>query len=291
MLQLCCESLIVSLYFKITLIEQPRSPDLDVHNIIKINLNTYLKQMQRLIIILGYVICLTGWSLSSYGYSVPFRYNQHYFKPKADCELELDYTYYDLCYSLTHRQSLWAKHEVTPEQVKGKQKRTNNFKADDRLTDPVDPDDYRRSGFDRGHLVPAGDMKQNFTAMSESFFMTNMTPQNPSFNSGIWNTLEAHVRDEVLKLGAAIVITAPVLLKTQIYPRLKTNISIPDYFYKIIFFQEQLQMHAYLIPNAPSEGSKFTDYKVTVKEIEDLTGIDFFYELESNLQLKLETQI
>lgn len=241
--------------------------------------------MLRLFVMYAYI----AWASIAYGHPIP---SSSTFKPHNSlCDLELSYSYYDLCYSLFHRQALWTKHELTPTQVKGKQKRTNNFRSDERLTHPVLPGDYRHSGFDRGHLVPAADMKLNYTSMSETFYMTNMSPQDSSFNSGIWNALEAHIRNEVLKLGPAIIITAPILLEGAKYPKIKTLISVPSHFYKIAYYYQQPLMKAYLIPNAPTNGQKYQDFKVTVKDIETLTGYDFFSELEDSLENALESQI
>lgn len=215
-----------------------------------------------------------------------YEYN---FKPKAPCDLELAYTHYQLCYSNTHRVSKWTMHELTLAQIKGTQARTNDFKADPRVIQPVYEDDYRRSGYDRGHLVPAADMRLNQQAMSETFFMTNMTPQDPGFNSGIWNSLEAHIRKEVERLGPALVITAPVLLEQQDYPMIRSRVSIPSEFYKIAYFYQDQSMQAYLIPNRHAQGQSFKSFKTTVRSIEALTGIDFFSELPDELQEHLET--
>ena len=213
------------------------------------------------------------------------------FKPKAPCDLELEYTYYQLCYSPKHRISKWAMHELTLAQIKGSQDRTNDFRPDLSIDDPVFGNDYRRSGFDRGHLVPAADMRLNFQAMSETFYMTNMTPQNPGFNSGVWNSLEAHIRKEVEHLGPALIITAPVLMETESYPMIRSEVSIPDEFYKIAYFYKNQSMQAYLIPNTHAQGKSFRTFSVSVRDIEDLTGIDFFSELPDDLENTLESNV
>lgn len=213
---------------------------------------------------------------------------QYDFKPKAYCDYEIEYTYYQLCYSKKHRQAFWALHELTPEQIKGPQARTNDFKADYRFPDPVEAFNFKNSGFDRGHLVPAGDMKLNRVSMSDSFYMTNMSPQNPGFNSGVWNALEGDIRKDVLKLGSAIIVTAPILLRHESYPMIKSGISVPNAFYKIAYFYHVKLMKAYLIPNEHARGKKFYEFKTNVDFIEQITGIDFFSELEDTLEATLE---
>lgn len=206
--------------------------------------------------------------------------------PSGYCLTRVDYARYTLCYEHEHRQALWTKHTLTVEMIEGKQKRTNNYRADMEMEDPVHPSDYSKSGFDRGHLVPAGDMKLNYQMMSESFYMTNMSPQLSSFNRGIWNTIEDHVRDLVQEYGTAHVITAPVLedglLKT------KKGISIPKWFYKIAYFPDIKKAKAFLIQNQKHKTHDVSLFQVTVDEIESFTGLDFFADLPDSVEDKME---
>lgn len=209
---------------------------------------------------------------------------------KSHCDQVLKHRYLELCYQSEHRLSLWASHILTERQIRGRQSRTDNYRKDPLVIEnPVEASDYRRSGFDRGHLVPAADMKQNYVAMSESFFMTNMTPQRPGFNRGIWQSLERLTRKLVLSQGTAQVVTAPVL-KAGL-PKLKKAISIPEKFYKIIFWPDKKLMLAFLIPNQSQSGLKPSDFQVTVDEIEQVTGLDFFSYLSDSLEEELEGSI
>ena len=109
----------------------------------------------------------------------------------------INHKYYDLCYNFKYKLSKWTSYTLTDQMLKGKTLRTNNFKPDPHLANaelPATSNDYKYSGYDRGHLVPAGDMKVNLKAMNESFYMTNMAPQLPSFNRGVWKKLENQVR-------------------------------------------------------------------------------------------------
>lgn len=206
------------------------------------------------------------------------------------CDVELQNTYYETCYSVVHKQSLWAFHELTEELIKGKQDRTNNFKSDSRVKNPVNPSDYKGSGFDRGHLVPAADMKLSYQTMSETFLMTNMIPQNPSLNSGIWSQLENQIRSDVLKFGPAFIVTAPLLQSSAAYPKLHSGVSIPSHIYKIAYFYESQMMKAFLIPNEkPLKGVKTKDFQVSVDHLESLTGFDFYPGLPDSLEATLES--
>lgn len=209
------------------------------------------------------------------------------FSPQGQCEQVLDYEYYSLCYSSEHRQALWTFHLLTKKSIQGKQGRTNDFRRDDRALDSVGSREYKGSGYDRGHMVPAGDMKLSRMAMSESFYMTNMSPQNPSFNRGIWKSLESRVRSHVARWGEAYVVTAPVLEAGL--RRIWSDVSIPSWYYKIAYYPDKQLIVAHLLPNQRrEEGKKLEDYKVSVDELEALTGIDFFAELPDELEEELE---
>lgn len=211
-------------------------------------------------------------------------------KPLGHCELELEYTYYSLCYSEDHRQALWAFHHLNEDLIQGPQNRINDYKRDHSLQNPVGPRDYRRSGFDRGHLVPAADMKLNRLSMTDTFYMTNMSPQRSGFNSGIWRSLEMHIRRQVLRLGEALVVTAPVLLEGENYPTIPSGVSIPKHYYKIAYYPESSFMEAFIIPNESQRGAHVTDFLVSVDELEKLTGLDFYSSLEDQLEDLLEQQ-
>lgn len=232
------------------------------------------------------LVCL----VSSLAYSLGAQ-AQLSLKPTSTCDYSLEYDYYEVCYSEDHFQAFWTFHKLTKESINGNQKRTNNFKRDYRLLDPIGSRDYRGSGFDRGHLVPAGDMKLNHTSMSESFYMTNMSPQISAFNSGVWRALESGIRKEVLKRGDAFVVTAPILNSLINYDRIWSSVSIPDEYYKIVYFPEDQSMIAFLIPNKSQKGHKYTEFRVTVDELEALTGFDFFSELPDELEEMLESEI
>ena len=212
-------------------------------------------------------------------------------EPKGDCDLELSYAYYNICYSPTHRQAIWTYHSLTRSHIQGPQKRINDYKRELRLNDPVGSRDFKGSGFDRGHLVPAGDMKLNRLSMTDTFYMTNMSPQRAGFNSGIWRSLESHIRRQVLSLGEALVVTAPVLLEDEDYNQIQTGVSIPMLYYKIAYYREADMMEAYLIPNATQSGKQIDDFRVSVDEIEELTGYDFYSGLSDEFEERLESRV
>lgn len=126
------------------------------------------------------------------------------------------HTYYTLSYCEKDEQPEWVYYELTSEMVKGRQPRTDDYRTDEKVSSvSAQLEDYKHSGYDRGHLCPAGDMKLNLTSMSESFYLSNMSPQKKDFNAGIWNTLEDRVRKWALTSERIYVVTGGVLTSNK----------------------------------------------------------------------------
>jgi endonuclease G len=201
------------------------------------------------------------------------------------------HTYYTLSYSEKDEQPEWVYYELTSEMVDGRQPRTDDYRPDEKVSSvSAQLEDYNYSGYDRGHLCPAGDMKLNLTSMSESFYLSNMSPQVKEFNAGIWNTLEDQIRRWALTCGRIYVVTGGVLTSNK--GKIGSNgVSIPKYFYKVIYDPRgQGRMIAFLIPNEDSD-KPLQNYIVTVDSLESLTRIDFFPELPVSYENHLESGI
>jgi len=191
-------------------------------------------------------------------------------------------TYFTISYSEEHEQAEWIAYELTRESLElPNVKRTGNFRPDPNVRNgSATPRDYKRSGYDRGHLAPAGDMAFSIEAMSESFYMTNISPQLRKFNGGIWRELEGNVRDWAMQFEKIYVVTGPVLTK-GISKKIGPNkVAVPDEFYKVIldFTEPEIKAIAFIIPNKKSD-NKLDYYAVSVDQVEEITGIDFFYKL------------
>lgn len=197
------------------------------------------------------------------------------------------HSYYELEYSEQHEQALWVYYTLTAANINGTAKRKNNFKNDPLVpTKSASTKDYTGSGYDRGHLCPAASMTINQTAMDESFYMSNMSPQAPSFNRGRWKQLEGQVRDWVLKEKKLHVVTGPIFESNL--GTLGANDTVPGYYYKVIYDPTgEQKMIGFILPNRKIEGSIF-EYVVTVDEVELRTGIDFFYALPDDVENRLE---
>ena len=199
--------------------------------------------------------------------------------------------YYALGYDEKHEQAAWVAYKLEARETRGRTKREDDFRPDPEVTtNTARPSDYSKSGHDRGHLAPAADFKFSKRAMSESFFMSNMSPQKPRFNRGIWKMLEERVRAWVKKDKAYYIVTGPVL-KGKRFRKIgrKTRVSIPKYYYKILLDLEEPEVKAiaFLMENKGSD-KPLSSFVVAIDKIEEMTGLDFFPNLPDDLEKKLE---
>ncbi len=211
-----------------------------------------------------------------------------YFEAGSEVHFHTGFT---LQYSEEHEQSLWVAYLLTDDEVNGTIGRTDNFRADkDIVTGSASLSDYRGSGFDRGHLAPAGDMKWSKNAMSESFFMSNMSPQVPGFNRGIWKKLEEWVRDQADHDEEVYVVTGPILTDGPYETIGDNEVSIPKHYFKVILDIKEPDIKAigFILPNE-SSGSPLSSFVVTIDHIETISGLDFFYLLDNSLEESLES--
>ena len=214
--------------------------------------------------------------------------------PMEDEEI-IDHFAYSLSYSEKHEQAVWITYVLTNKKLKNKKVKRDGFEF---VPDPAikegsaageDYSNIKRKGIDRGHLVPAGDMQWSKIAMQESFYYSNISPQNADFNRGIWKDLEKKVRDWVEQYKAVQVVTGPVLTAT--YKHIGPNkVSIPDYFYKVllIYSDSDTMGIGFIIPNEKSDIDIML-YSVTIDSVETFTGIDFFPSLPDKLEEAVES--
>lgn len=200
--------------------------------------------------------------------------------------------YFVLSYSEVHEQAEWVAYELKKNQLTNQQFDRPYFVQDRKVSaESADWRNYKNSGYDRGHLVPAADRSFDYNAFHETFLTSNISPQNREFNAGIWNRLEQNVRRWANKKNGVFVITGGVL--EDGLPTIgDEEVSVPNEFYKIVIdvFEEKPKLIAFLIPNQPS-GRSYFDFVVSVDEIEAKTGIDFLHHLPDALEFPLEKEI
>lgn len=214
--------------------------------------------------------------------------------PTSTTDLVLDYEHFSLSFSDAHKQSEWMAYELSYDLLDQKvATRHSSFSEDKNIkTGSAKPSDYTKSGYDRGHLVPAADMAFSETGMRQSFLMSNVSPQLPAFNRGVWKELEEQVRDWVKANRHMYIVTGAILTKPEI-DRIGRNkhIPVPSHFYKVLLdlkLPEQKGV-AFIIPNEKST-LPLSDYMVTIDSVETLTGITFFPKLPENLKEQVKSK-
>ena len=205
------------------------------------------------------------------------------------------YSGFSLCFRNSYKDAEWVSYTLTQEKLIKNARRTNKFIEDKNIsTGSAKLSDYKASGYDRGHLAPAADMAWSEQSENESFLMSNMTPQVPQFNRGIWKELESQVRKYAQSLDFLIVATGPVLERQpEEYSAIgQSKVCVPEYFYKVLLAKDKdgnWQSIGFIIPNEKSEQDIFS-YKVCVNEVEARCGIDFFSALDDSIEEEVESQ-
>lgn len=192
-----------------------------------------------------------------------------------------------------HEQPAWVQYIMTGEAVSRRAaKRGDDFRPDPVVpTGSATPQDYTRSGYDRGHLAPAADMSFSGKTMSESFYMSNMSPQTPQFNRGIWSKLEKQVRHFATKEKRIVVVTGPILPAEKTITIGANKVTVPQYYYKVIYDTTPPEkMIGFVLPNKGSSAGLRT-FVVTVDRVEELTGLDFFSAVPKEKQEQMERTI
>lgn len=187
---------------------------------------------------------------------------------------------FTLSYDEEWEQAEWTAHILTRENLQKEwTERSNDFRPDPKVsTQSATDDDYRGSGYDRGHLVPNGDLAWDAAYSSETFLMSNISPQARQFNQGIWRELEETTRDWAKKFGRLYVITGPVMTENPKGTIGRQNrIAIPAAYFKVLLDLEEPELKGigFVIPNQVSFDPLF-NYAKSIDEVEAITGLDFF---------------
>lgn len=201
-------------------------------------------------------------------------------------------------YSDIRGNPLWVNYKIktVPEKTK-RLKRPSGFKSDWRSMNSVTHKDYTHSGYDRGHMAPNYAISSLYgkQAQLETFIMTNITPQKPNLNRKLWQRLEAVEINHFTQLENEVwVTTGTVFTGSKESLKNASHVEIPDAFYKIYAIQTEKQppkLLAFLMPQNVKGNESLAKFVVSIDEIEALTGLDFFHELEDNLENKLEAEI
>ena len=198
-----------------------------------------------------------------------------------------------LSYNCKHLLSNWVSWLLTAERTKGKEKRADNFQPDASIKKgPVAEDsDYRKSGFDRGHMCPAADCKHSRKSQNECFLLSNICPQTHSLNAGDWKELEELTRDWALRYDSIYVVCGPVIERDKAYQTIGENrVTVPERFFKVIWRNvSEKSAHAigFVFDNA-EQNKPLSSYVLTVDEVEKITGINFFSKFPKQVERSAE---
>jgi endonuclease G len=202
-------------------------------------------------------------------------------------EIIQSHTAYSFSYNEIHEQANWVAYLLTKAHLGSGVERSDRFMEDPIVsTGTATNTDYAKSGFDRGHLAPAADMSWSETVMQESFYYSNMSPQMPGFNRGIWKRLEEQVRTWAEILDSIYVVTGPVL--SSELPTIGPNkVSVPKYYFKALISIKAKKGIAFLMPNNKSDFT-ILEYAMSIDQLEKLLDRDLFHALPDPLEQQLE---
>ncbi len=197
---------------------------------------------------------------------------------------------YITSYNKKYKLPNWVTWHLTANHTDGDNKRSNNAWHED--TEVPEPRatiyDYRKSGWSRGHMCPAGDNKWDSDAMYDTFLLTNCCPQNARLNSGDWNEIEMTCRQWADKFGSIYIICGPILLKSKHETIGANRITVPEAFFKVILcLDDDPKGIGFICRN--NDGNRKKDFYVnSIKQIERITGMVFFPNLKDEISVKVK---
>ncbi|XP_066538962.1 nuclease EXOG, mitochondrial-like [Hoplias malabaricus] len=223
--------------------------------------------------------------------------------PLAGAEAR-SYTNHILSYDQSRRIPKWVAEHLSKEKLTGKAERKHcKFKPDPSVPElfTAHNEDYFGSGWSRGHMAPAADNKFSEQSMAETFYLSNIVPQNYENNAGFWNRLEMYCRELANRFSDVWVISGPLTLpqvgedgKKMVSYQLigKDDVAVPTHLYKVILAQKDpsadvLALGAFVVPNVPiSFEHHLKDYQVSLTELERMSGLTFFPKLDKTQHLR-----
>jgi endonuclease G len=198
---------------------------------------------------------------------------------------------YTASYNKETRCPNWVAWVLTADHIEGTTTRKASYREDEEVPIPrATNQDYKGSGWSRGHMCPAGDNKWNRRAMYDSFSLVNVCPQHPKLNSGVWNSIEMDCRKWARKYGEVYIVCGPVWTKGKHETIGENKVAVPEAFFKVVLcLKGEPKGYGVIVRN--TEGNKKKDlYYNSIDEVERMTGIDFFPALDDDVEAKVEAQ-
>ncbi len=261
-----------------------------------------LKQLSLSVIICAISFCNNGYSqtlrIGDGLKGIPNRKHLAFESNKGDSILY--YQGYSVIYSYTYNLpryifNLLSVDQLTLDYTRTPAKRSSSFFTTTLPNGKLSATnrDYLKCGYDRGHMVPAGDFVWNKELKDETFFFTNINPQTPALNRGIWANLENRIRDNVIKHSENAYVVTGAIFNPACLDRIgPDSLCVPVSYFKIVYFEKRKTMFAFLFDNTVDryEGD-ITDFQVSVDFIEQITGEDFFDLLDDEPEGKMESVV
>ncbi|MDC6351236.1 DNA/RNA non-specific endonuclease [Zeaxanthinibacter sp. PT1] len=256
----------------------------------------------RLIYSIVLILCVIGFWLFDNFYTPAVYSDEHtveavevfpeYYLPGPGGGELVVHSHYMLSYNETHEQAEWVAYSLHKDHLTYQDRDRPYFEEDPFVrTKSADWRNYKGSGYDRGHLCPAGDRRFSEQAYNETFYTSNISPQDREFNAGLWNRLEQQVRRWSKEKGSLYIITGGVLERGL--PGIgDEDVSVPRYFYKLVITgqEHKPKVLAFLMPNRESD-RPLRHFLVPIDSIEEMTGINFLGQLPESLQDQLEAVV
>jgi endonuclease G len=200
---------------------------------------------------------------------------------------------YLLAHSPENKTPIWVIEHLTAEKAQGSIPRYNKFRPDPDLEKGARAElsDYKKSGYDRGHMAPAADMRWDQQSMIECFYLSNMVPQvGRGMNQAIWKNLEEHIRDWALDRVELYIFTGPIYEGGVREAIGKNKVAVPTHLYKIVYDPNKAEAIAFIMPNEKLDSKDMPKYIVTIRDVENKTGLDFLSNLDKQAQDVIETK-
>jgi len=220
---------------------------------------------------------------------LPKEATKTFFLPTSTTGQIVHHNGYSLSYNEMYEQAEWVAYELKKEHLSKNDFKRPYFEIDNAVkTGAANWRNYKKSGYDKGHLCPAGDKRYSKAAHDETFLTSNISPQEHKFNAGLWNRIEQKTRYWAGRYNGVYVVTGGVL-KGQMKTIGDEDVAVPNQFYKVIldYNNGKPKVIAFLTPHQDSKQPLY-NFVVSVDSIERLTGIDFFPELDDEIETKIE---
>ncbi len=190
----------------------------------------------------------------------------------------------------------WVAYELTAEETEGRRERDGiEFRMDPDLKGCTQAmrEDYSGSGWTKGHLMPAADAAFSSSTMAETFYFTNICPQNEVLNAGDWQYLEKRVRSWAGRYGSVWVATGPIVGENRYGTIGDRNVVVPDSFFKALMIRRKDGSYSSIAFVMDNDEDRYylKDCYMSVDELEALTGFDFFPALDDKIEEKVESSV